>query len=106
MTKATRPRAPSWTRPDALTESYFRPSGLKSLRRQIFFASPKPTWFENAAASADQPAKKKTAKKTKKASAKKKTAKKAKRKTTKAKAKSTRESAAKKKTKKSAAKKN
>jgi phosphatidylserine/phosphatidylglycerophosphate/cardiolipin synthase-like enzyme len=34
---------------DAWTESYFRPSGLKSLRRQMFFASPKPTWFENAA---------------------------------------------------------
>jgi hypothetical protein len=101
---------------DAWTESYFRPSGLKSLRRQMFFASPKPTWFENAAARADQPATKKTAKKTKKASAnktakkktaKKKTANKARRKTTKAKAKSTRKSAAKKKTvKKSAAKKN
>jgi len=41
---------------DAWTESYFRPSGLKSLRRQMFFASPKPTWFENARARADKPA--------------------------------------------------
>jgi len=41
---------------DAWAESYFRPSGLKSLRRQMFFASPKPTWFENARARADKPA--------------------------------------------------
>jgi phosphatidylserine/phosphatidylglycerophosphate/cardiolipin synthase-like enzyme len=91
---------------DGWTESYFRPSGLKSLRRQMFFADPKPTWFQNAAARSNQPAKKKAAGKgTKKTSAKK-SAKKTKSKTTKAKAKSTKKRVAKKKTaKKSAAKK-
>jgi phosphatidylserine/phosphatidylglycerophosphate/cardiolipin synthase-like enzyme len=37
---------------DDWTASYFRRVGFKSLRRQMFFANPKPTWVENASARA------------------------------------------------------
>ena len=66
------------------TDSYFKPAAFKTRRREMFFATPKPTWFENAAAhDAAAP------KKPKKAAAKKKsaTAKKAKKKTARAKTK-------------------
>jgi hypothetical protein len=35
---------------DKWSESYFWSDGFKSLRRQMFFADPRPRWFENAAA--------------------------------------------------------
>jgi phosphatidylserine/phosphatidylglycerophosphate/cardiolipin synthase-like enzyme len=40
---------------DDWTASYFRRVGFKSLRRQMFFANPKPTWVENASARARRP---------------------------------------------------
>ncbi|HEY6138830.1 MAG TPA: phospholipase D-like domain-containing protein [Thermoanaerobaculia bacterium] len=64
---------------DKWSESYFWNDGFKSLRRQMFFADPRPRWFENAAArpvNAAKPAK--AAKKgSKKATTKKSTTKKA-----------------------------
>jgi phosphatidylserine/phosphatidylglycerophosphate/cardiolipin synthase-like enzyme len=61
---------------DDWSASYFWKDGFKSQRRQMFFADPKPRWFENAAARATAPPKKaKKAKKAKQA-AKKKAAKK------------------------------
>jgi phosphatidylserine/phosphatidylglycerophosphate/cardiolipin synthase-like enzyme len=44
---------------DAWTESYFKPGAFKTLRREMFFATPATTWFANAAL----PAKKGAAKK-------------------------------------------
>jgi len=65
---------------DAWSASYFWKDGFKSLRRQMFFADPRPRWFENAAGranAASHGAKKKSAKTVaKKKSAKKKSAKK------------------------------
>jgi phosphatidylserine/phosphatidylglycerophosphate/cardiolipin synthase-like enzyme len=39
----------------AWSASYFWADGFKSLRRQMFFANPKPAWFENAAARGGPP---------------------------------------------------
>ena len=89
---------------DAWTASYFRPVGFKSLRRQMFFATPKPTWTDNAGARATQPARKKVSKAAAKKASKKKTSKNktAKKKT---KVKAAKKTAARAKAKKSAAKK-
>jgi phosphatidylserine/phosphatidylglycerophosphate/cardiolipin synthase-like enzyme len=46
---------------DAWTDSYFWRTGFKSLRRQMFFSSPKLTWVDNAAAHATASSKKKPA---------------------------------------------
>jgi phosphatidylserine/phosphatidylglycerophosphate/cardiolipin synthase-like enzyme len=46
---------------DTWTASYFRRFGFKSLRRQMFFANPKPTWVDNAGARALRPARKEAA---------------------------------------------
>jgi hypothetical protein len=67
---------------DKWSASYFWKDGFKSLRRQMFFADPRPRWFENAAgrATAGGAAVKKAARKKKttaKRAAKKKSTKKA-----------------------------
>lgn len=66
---------------DEWSASYFWSDGFKSLRRQMFFADPRPRWFENAAARPVKPVKPATpakgAKKTSKKATTKKPAKKA-----------------------------
>jgi len=50
---------------DAWSDSYFWRFGLKSLRRQMFFVTPKPSWVDNAEARGNMPAKKRAAAKVK-----------------------------------------
>jgi len=51
---------------DQWTDSYFWRDGFKSLRRQMFFENPKPTWVDNASARAQQPKRKSAAAKDRK----------------------------------------
>jgi hypothetical protein len=96
---------------DAWTDSYFKAGTLKSNRRLMFFATPATTWFANAAAGGEEPAKpakkKPAAKKetAKKKTAKKKTAKKKKKSAKKKSAKATAKTAKKKTARKKATKK-
>lgn len=46
---------------DAWTDSYFKPGAFKTLRREMFFATPATTWFENAALPVKKGAAKKSA---------------------------------------------
>jgi hypothetical protein len=48
---------------DVWTDSYFKPGAFKTLRREMFFATPATTWFANAALPAKKGAGKSAAKK-------------------------------------------
>ncbi|HEX6534015.1 MAG TPA: phospholipase D-like domain-containing protein [Gemmatimonadaceae bacterium] len=61
----------------AWSESYFWADGFKSLRRQMFFANPRPTWFENAGSRMGAPTRPTTKRAKRKTSVAKKTARKA-----------------------------